>query len=295
MGQPRFAEEAFAKVGLVCWGVPCSDLQRRLQAWGVSEPRHWAHCNSQAQPTTKCVLHSAPPPEHGAGGALEQSGAAQGRHRLAAGAGLGAGPGGGRGAHPRWVAEACCINKPVEGTGALSCMPRAMLGLLVRGCTACLHAYMRRPNATLHTAQRLPSGTRRIKYLQENLGAAAVQLSAEELDELNTIFSHENVGAEGVAALLHIGRQQSTVCEGGTLHESMLGSNRHSWRHSVAAISTTHLSKAAGGWGALRRAHDEAGVAHVAVLGCLLWPRVLLALAQDGHGMWPVRMKSQWA
>lgn len=137
MGQPRFAEEAFAKVGLVCWGVPCSDLQRRLQAWGVSEPRRWAHCNSQAQPTTKCVLHSAPPPEHGAGGALEQSGAAQGRHRLAAGAGLGAGPGGGRGAHPRWGAEACCINKPVEGRHFPACRVPCS-GLLVRGCTACM-------------------------------------------------------------------------------------------------------------------------------------------------------------
>ncbi|PRW59829.1 aldo keto reductase [Chlorella sorokiniana] len=39
-------------------------------------------------------------------------------------------------------------------------------------------------------------GTRRIKYLKENLGAAAIQLTPEDLQELNGIFSHDKVVGE---------------------------------------------------------------------------------------------------
>ncbi|PRW59954.1 Aldo keto reductase [Chlorella sorokiniana] len=40
-------------------------------------------------------------------------------------------------------------------------------------------------------------GTRRIKYLKENLGAAAIQLTPEDLQELNGIFSHDKARAVG--------------------------------------------------------------------------------------------------
>lgn len=39
-----------------------------------------------------------------------------------------------------------------------------------------------------------PQGTRRVKYLRENLGAAGVALSAEELRELDEAFPKEQVG-----------------------------------------------------------------------------------------------------
>lgn len=40
---------------------------------------------------------------------------------------------------------------------------------------------------------RVCAGTRRSKYLKENLEAAAIQLTPEEVQELNTIFSHDKV------------------------------------------------------------------------------------------------------
>lgn len=43
---------------------------------------------------------------------------------------------------------------------------------------------------------RVCAGTRRSKYLKENLEAAAIQLTPEEVQELNTIFSHDQVVGE---------------------------------------------------------------------------------------------------
>lgn len=46
-------------------------------------------------------------------------------------------------------------------------------------------------NTRAHT--HTPVGTRRTKYLEENLGAAEVQLSAEDLQELAETFPYEQV------------------------------------------------------------------------------------------------------
>ncbi len=39
-----------------------------------------------------------------------------------------------------------------------------------------------------------PAGTRRTKYLEENLGAAEVQLTPTDLAELAEAFPHDQVG-----------------------------------------------------------------------------------------------------
>lgn len=187
-----------AEVGSTTWWVRWSErmglgMEGRLVQLGRERAAAAAVLTLGDAPSS---LHQ---PEHGAGAARDGDCRQEGVHHRPAGAGLAAGPWSRCDAHSRQVL-AGLLKQPPPAAVMRVCVSCIILNPTLhwvcshQNCTYAMpftHRHMSccRSQPFLLRPVQAPA----VQTACENLGAAAVQLSAEELQELETAFPHEQV------------------------------------------------------------------------------------------------------